>query len=224
MEKETRNKLLLTAVYVVIGIIGAAVFFYFMEHRNDKIYDAMEKQGFENFEPADTVSEVDTVQLDSAMVDTVDITKYEFSREFRKRADLVKDILADMNCLINRVDTEYNEITFWFVYVGENSNENMHIVVSEASPMINIVDNAWYAVDADDKETVDAVKRVANGFNHIFPFKILHYKDEDNMVRVETSREILITWDTPNKSRYVTAVINNMLKVHEYFIGYLPEV
>lgn len=229
MNKETRHKfLLLIGVFLICNVIAYVLHIY-IEQRHDDVYEQMENQGYDMFDMTpDTVKlgevKMDTLFIDTAVVDTVVGIEYLHNEETYKKAKMSKKILEELRCPISRVDTDYNRIVFNFKY----EDENMRLIVKENKPGIVIEDNPWDSIDPNNTLALYAMWNTINAFNASFPFKIQYFEDEDGVVRIFSTHQIHIYRETPNKAKFVESIIRNMIRVHEHFheamIGVMNDV
>lgn len=218
-----RQNIIIAALVALVALLSAALVYATVDnYHSDKYHELIRNQGYDAFEgeEVDTVdlAEVDTVVLDTAEIDTIESIEYVLDDDTYERAEMAKELLDELGYYVVRVDTDFNSIVYNFMH----KDEHMSLIARNKTPGLIVEDNAWDYFSVDNHFAKLAMWRTINKFNKRFPFKILYYQDDD-VIRIYTSRQVLMDKSEPIHPDMMKAIIDNMLRVKNHFHNAMVE-
>lgn len=209
-----QNIIIATLVALVALLSTALVYAAVDDHRRSKYYKLIRNQGYDAFEEVDSaeIVEVDTVVWDTTEIDTIESIEYVLDDDTYERAKMARNLLDVLHYHVERVDTDYNSIVFNFRHV----DEHMRLIAKDKTPGLIVEDNAWDSFSVDNNLARVAMWMTINKFNEHFPFKILYYQDDD-VIRIYTSRQVLMDKHESIHPDMLRAIIDNMVRVKSHF-------
>ena len=125
---------------------------------------------------------------------------------------------------LRQLGIEYNfdeDNAFHVVYQGEN----LRIIASDDSRLIDIYDVWWYMAPLDDIDNLSLMHRAINDCNIRGKAKLVYtYNEEEGVIGVHTQLHLLWTEGIPDLARYLKTSLDLMLFSHQCFYQVMEQL
>ena len=110
---------------------------------------------------------------------------------------------------------------YFITYHGER----FLLIVNEKDTTLYIKDYYWYSSALDDIDNLSVLHRAINECNsRCLSTLIYQYFSDENEVGVHSKRDLLWIPQIPDKEKYLRDVLDDMLKMHNYFFRWIEEI